>query len=248
MTRSYPGVSVTEHHEPFNLTFEEDTRYLLRIINVAYDSTFLFSIDNHQFTVISADFVPIKPYNTTSIAVGIGQRYNIIVDAKRIASNATDFWIRTHVLNGKNCHTGGPPPGPNYMQTGIIRYNESSRADPNTTQWSGLNTTYCRDEPAFTPVVEWKPKPPVNPGEPNRIIQFGGATDKTVVNPGLFSFITPAEFNANPQVRVPLRIDWQNITFLNLNNTGGWNNSFVILPEQYEEKEWVGSLSCYVPG
>lgn len=245
MTRCYPGVPVTEHHDPFSLTFIEGTKYLLRIINVAYDSTFLFSIDNHNFTVISADFVPIEPYNTNSIAVGIGQRYNIVVEANPIESDATDFWVRTHVLNGVNCHTAGPPPGQDYMKTGIIRYDESSRADPTTTQWSNLNTTYCRDEPAFTPIVKWEPKAPANPREPIRIITFGSATDKTVINPGHFSFLTPAEFSA--KIRVPLRIDWQNITFLNLDNKDGWNDSFVILPEQHKETEWVGSLSCCLP-
>jgi hypothetical protein len=242
MTRSYPDIAVTKHLEPFNLTFVEGTKYLLRVINVAYDSTFLFTIDNHNFTVISADFVPIVPYNASSIAVGIGQRYNIVVEAKPFKSNATDFWIRTYILHGapnnpNNCHTSSPPNTTEYMKTGIIRYDESSRADPTTDPWGGLDIETCRDEPPFAPFVEWKPKPRVNPKEPIRNIRFGPAADPTV-NPGRISFVPSDE-----KTYVPLRIDWQNITFLNLNNPDGWNDSFVVLPEQHIQTEWVSSPS-----
>lgn len=243
MTRCYPddpAAPITKYQDVFNVTFERGKKHLLRVINVAYDSTFLFSIDNHNFTVISTDFVHIEKYPANSIAVGIGQRYNIVVDANPIDSDASDFWIRTHVIKGDNCHTGDPPPGPDYMNTGIIRYNETSRADPTTSPWKDLNTTYCRDEPASTPKVTWDPQKPANEAEPIREIQFG---DSTPVNPGTIAFQNASE---NPPVFMPLRIDWQNITFLNLDNRDGWNDSFVVLPEQYKETQWVGPLCCYV--
>lgn len=44
----------------------------MRIINGAADTTFVFSIDNHSFWVISTDFVSITPYYTNKIVVGIG--------------------------------------------------------------------------------------------------------------------------------------------------------------------------------
>jgi hypothetical protein len=39
------------------------------------DTTFIFTIDDHMLEVIEADFVPIEPYNTTNILVGIGMRW-----------------------------------------------------------------------------------------------------------------------------------------------------------------------------
>lgn len=44
----------------------------MRLINGAADTTFVFSIDNHKFKVISTDFVAIEPYETDHIVVGIG--------------------------------------------------------------------------------------------------------------------------------------------------------------------------------
>lgn len=121
------------------------------------------------------------------------------------------------------------------MKTGIIRYDNTSIAEPTSTASSDLNFTYCRDEPKFTPIVHWNPKRPVNTEEPLRVVNFG-----TAAYPGGVAFQTPSEQAAGKFL--PLRIDWQNITFLNLDNIGGWNESFVVLPEQYTEKDWVGSL------
>lgn len=56
--------------EPYTLHFEAQAKkprfgkqppakkYLLRLINTSWDSTFVFSIDNHILTIAGADFVP----------------------------------------------------------------------------------------------------------------------------------------------------------------------------------------------
>lgn len=50
----------------------EYKKYLIRLVNTATATTFKFSIDRHKFKVISTDFVPIKPYETESLSIGIG--------------------------------------------------------------------------------------------------------------------------------------------------------------------------------
>src|SRR4051812_39649381 len=76
---------VAETRTPYTLNFEhrepKPVRYLLRVINTSFSTTFVFSIDNHKLEVVGADFVPIHPYNTSGILVGIGQRYHVIVTA-----------------------------------------------------------------------------------------------------------------------------------------------------------------------
>lgn len=47
----------------------------MRLINGAADTTFVFSIDNHKFWVISTDFVAIEPYYTDHVVVGIGEQW-----------------------------------------------------------------------------------------------------------------------------------------------------------------------------
>lgn len=57
----------------YEATWIAGTKYLLRIANTAIDSHFKFMIDNHSMTVIANDFVPIKPFTTNVLSVGIGQ-------------------------------------------------------------------------------------------------------------------------------------------------------------------------------
>ena len=58
---------------PFDRRVLQGKKYLLRIINTSVDTTYVFSIDNHNFTVMTTDFVPIVPYNVSHIVVGIGR-------------------------------------------------------------------------------------------------------------------------------------------------------------------------------
>ena len=94
---------------PYKMVFKKGKRYLLRLIKTSVDTTFVFSIDNHKITGMSSDFVPIKPYVTDSVLVGIGQRYHVIINAhptKESTNNA--YWIRT--TPAKDC--GGFKSGP----------------------------------------------------------------------------------------------------------------------------------------
>lgn len=50
----------------------QGARYLLRLINTSVDTTFIFSIDSHNLTVMSSDFVPIHSYTTDHVVIGIG--------------------------------------------------------------------------------------------------------------------------------------------------------------------------------
>lgn len=56
----------------FEQTFISGTSYRFRIVNSAIDTFFKFSIDNHTMTVVSMDFVPIEPFETTILSIGIG--------------------------------------------------------------------------------------------------------------------------------------------------------------------------------
>ncbi|KAH6639585.1 multicopper oxidase [Boeremia exigua] len=77
----------------FNTSFVSGTSYRIRLVNTAIDTHFKFMIDNHTMTVIAADLVPITPYETTVLSIGMAQRYDIIVTADQ-ASVADNFWLR----------------------------------------------------------------------------------------------------------------------------------------------------------
>ena len=56
----------------YTLSVKKGRRYLLRLINTSIETAFVFAIDNHKIQVVGADFVPIMPYMTDHVVVGIG--------------------------------------------------------------------------------------------------------------------------------------------------------------------------------
>ncbi|KAK4992809.1 hypothetical protein LTR66_006191 [Elasticomyces elasticus] len=122
----------------FEMDFESGQTYLLRIVNVAIQSTFKFMIDGHKFWVISNDFVPIVPYEATTLNVNIGQRYDIIVTADQPIG---DYWMRsdnlacTYMIQGNDVK-------------GIIHYAGGLRMEPASTGYNFTNNPLaCNDEP-----------------------------------------------------------------------------------------------------
>lgn len=47
-------------------------KYLLRLINPSVDTTIRVSLDGHKFKVVTSDLVPIVPYDTDWLLIGIG--------------------------------------------------------------------------------------------------------------------------------------------------------------------------------
>ncbi|KAL2016586.1 hypothetical protein VTK56DRAFT_3287 [Thermocarpiscus australiensis] len=61
--------------------FQTGKTHRLRLINSGANGIQHFSIDGHTLTVIEEDFVPVKPYNTTVVKLGFGQRTDVLVTA-----------------------------------------------------------------------------------------------------------------------------------------------------------------------
>ena len=58
--------------EYYDMTFTPGKKHRIRLVNTSTNTHFKFSIDQHTMTVMAADFVPIEPYNTTVLNIGIG--------------------------------------------------------------------------------------------------------------------------------------------------------------------------------
>ncbi|KAK4159537.1 multicopper oxidase-domain-containing protein [Cladorrhinum sp. PSN259] len=217
-------------------------RYLLRLINTSFITTFVFSIDNHLLTVVSSDFVPVHPYSNTSVLVGIGQRYNVIVEANPIAGTAQpipedgNFWIRTFVADCPRL--GLPVRLPGYETNGILRYNKDSTAVPQSQNWTDMSMR-CSDETytSLVPIIPWKVGTRANGDEEHRVKVDGSITGKPEYGPiaawGLLRNTLGAAFT-------PLRIDFNDPTILHFNNTSGeWPQKWIITPENYGDEDWV---------
>ncbi|KAI3112891.1 CAZyme family AA1 [Penicillium roqueforti] len=122
----------------FQMKVNQGSSYRLRIVNSAVDTHWKFMIDNHTLTVIAADFVPIKPFTTDYINIGMGQRYDVIVTAnKRQISDS--FWIRA--IPQEACSENANPDN----IRGILYYGNSPNT-PTTRPYTFPDE--CTDEPA----------------------------------------------------------------------------------------------------
>ncbi|TKA77726.1 hypothetical protein B0A49_03389 [Cryomyces minteri] len=139
-----PDGAANQTGKRFTMNFDHGKSYLLRLVNTAIQSTFKFYIDGHKFTVISTDFVPIKPYVTNILNINIGQRYNIIVHADQPIG---DYWMRADNQRACAAITQG------LDIKGIVHYTGGPMSTPTS---SGYNyTTACVDEPyaSLVPIV-----------------------------------------------------------------------------------------------
>ena len=83
-------------------------KYLLRLINPSVDNQIRVQLDNHKFTVITSDLVPVEPITTNWLLLGIGQRYNVIIDADQDVGN---YWFRAVAETGCSSFCNNPAGG-----------------------------------------------------------------------------------------------------------------------------------------
>lgn len=245
---SIPNTTTIE--SPYHITFQTPqkghriTRYLLRLINTSFGSTFIFSIDNHRLQIISTDFVPIQPYYNTSVTVGIGQRYHVIVEANPLVYNETsplpadgNYWMRTFVAP---C---GMPRNKteNYERTGILRYNKSSKAIPSSHKWPNI-ATECADEKYQTlfPILQWQVKDPRSAKDPSSAKSYRKDYDLWSESSYPDMPYPLAKWSLEEEkVFMSMRVNYSDPTFLLLDNKDGWDPLRRIVVENFTSKDWV---------
>jgi FtsP/CotA-like multicopper oxidase with cupredoxin domain len=123
----------------FEVSVEEGEIHRIRIVNGAADSHFDFMIDNHTLQVIATDFVPIEPYYTDVLSIGMGQRYDVLVTAN-MSDVANDFWIRA--IPDSSCSENDNTDD----IKGILHYGSSTET-PSTSAWT-YDANDCAGEDA----------------------------------------------------------------------------------------------------
>lgn len=133
-------------------------KHRLRLINPSVDYTFTFSIVGHNFTVISNDLVPLNTtsQNTTlsSLFLGIGQRYDIIIQGKSEEEIAGEpgngnYWINATQPTNNVCGTSK-----NEFPAALLSYDYPNATDQLPIV-EGLkpDDLSCEDTTDFKPVV-----------------------------------------------------------------------------------------------
>lgn len=134
----------------FKLKVEPGKTYLLRLINAALNDELFFSIANHSLTVVEADAVYTKPFETDILLIAPGQTTNILLKTKPTFPNAT------FLILARPYFTGGGTLD-NTTTAGILEYKH-----PNTTHHTSIKAL-----PLFRPSL-----PPINATKFVNVTQF----------------------------------------------------------------------------
>ncbi len=120
-------------------------RHLLRLVNPSVDNTFTVSIVGHSMTVIANDFVPVNAFTTHQLFMGVGERYDVTIDASRPVDN---YWINVTFSGAGVCGSSR-----NTRPAAILSYagaDDKNPTDPGVVPPDSL----CGDQDGLTPVVQ----------------------------------------------------------------------------------------------
>ncbi|KXL41948.1 hypothetical protein M433DRAFT_59630 [Acidomyces richmondensis BFW] len=133
--------------------FESKKTHRLRLINHGANGVQKFTIDNHQMTVIAVDYVPIQPYTTDIVTLGVGQRSDVLVIAND--DPTTSVWMRTSAPGGEACG------GSDYPEVlAAIYYEEANTSlEPTTVSSANTNATACVNDPLTSTVPAYSITP-----------------------------------------------------------------------------------------
>lgn len=102
------------------------------------------SIVNHTMTIIETDFVPVDSFTTDSLFIGIGQRYDVTIDASQATDN---YWFNITYGGSGFCGSSNNP-----HPAAIIHYDGASTDNP--ADPGSIPTDHeCLDYLSYTPVV-----------------------------------------------------------------------------------------------
>ncbi|KAF2720149.1 multicopper oxidase [Polychaeton citri CBS 116435] len=114
-------------------------KYRLRLMNVAVDNFIKVSLDNHTMQVMAADFIPIKPFAAQWLTIGIGQRYDVVINANQAAGS---YWFRADVPS--ECLSAN-----NFYGRAVWTYDSVKSSTPSSSPYAA--TTTCAEPSGISP-------------------------------------------------------------------------------------------------
>ncbi|XP_044511179.1 laccase-17-like [Mangifera indica] len=124
--------------DTFKLKVEPGKTYLLRLINAALNDELFFSIANHSLSVVEADAVYVKPFNTDKLLITPGQTTNVLLKTKPYFPDATFLMEARPYFTGRGSFD-------NSTTAGVLQYKRPT------------NLSSSKKLPLFKPTL-----PPIN--------------------------------------------------------------------------------------
>jgi multicopper oxidase len=156
----------------------------LRLINASSTYGLRFQVDGHPLTVIATDGMPIKPVTVDNLPIGIGERYDVLLDANQDGAR----WIRAVTADGNEV-------------LAVLRYSGTAEAAPDAklVRWGPR---------ALTPEQMHSPEPVRLPQGPREIpLLLGGSMMpyRWSINEQYYPKADPIEIHEGEVIRFTLR-------------------------------------------
>lgn len=207
--------------------FTPGKTHRLRLINAGGAANQKFSIDSHTMVVIANDFVPVQPYSTDVVTLGIGQRTDVLVRANGHPADAvfmrSDIDTDCFNLTAINEHALAE----------IYYPSADFNSTPNSTAvlWQSNN---CLNDPLDRTQPYYALAPPATPGTSRNILITLGvnATGHVVF------FVDGSSFRTNYDNPILLLASMGNISYpdspeWNVYNFGSNSSVQIILQNTY---------------
>ncbi|XP_073062962.1 LOW QUALITY PROTEIN: laccase-17-like [Primulina eburnea] len=123
----FPGpLYICSANDTYRLKVKPGKTYMLRLINAAMNDELFFSIANHSLTIVEADAVYVKPFETDVIFITPGQTTNVLLKTKPYYPNATFIMAARPYFTGQGTFD-------NSTATGFLEYEHPSEKSVNKT-------------------------------------------------------------------------------------------------------------------
>ena len=136
--------------------FQSGKKYRLRLVNPSSASSQHITFDNHKMTIIADDFVPIVPYTTDHIVLGIGQRADVVVEATGKSTDAV--YLRGDIDVPCSNTTAINP-----QARGVFLYQDAKPDAVPGSKPTGWQENGCKGDPIGRSVPFYKKSPPGKP-------------------------------------------------------------------------------------
>ncbi|KAJ7444487.1 laccase 1 [Mycena latifolia] len=176
-------------------------RYRFRLVSMACDPSWVFSIDGHAMTIIEVDGVNTQPLTVDSIDIFAGQRYSFVLAATQPVSN---YWVRAPAS------IDGVAQPPTQAGLAILRYAGAPLCDPPSPTPSPANPNATAPASRY-PLVETALRPLVPVPVPGRPVPGADGVDLALtlelgIDLATFNFLVNGTSWVSPNVPVLLQI------------------------------------------
>ncbi|KAK2002094.1 multicopper oxidase [Colletotrichum falcatum] len=127
------------------VTLKKGKVHKIRLVNMSVDNTFSVALVNHKMTVTGTDFVPVKPFETDSLYLSVGQRYDVLINADQDPSKA--YWFNVSFPSNRLCGTSNIN-----KPAAIFQYEGSSGGLMPKDAGQAAVDAQCQDKTDFEPV------------------------------------------------------------------------------------------------